>query len=399
MKAELIETLLRMNESEMLDFKSQQYPFVGASDDEKSELLKDILAFANAWKTSDAYILIGIEEAPGGRATVQGITEHFDDADLQQFVNSKTNATVNFSYLAVTVVERSVGVIRIKKKQRRPVYLTKKYGRLKQGIVYIRLGSSTGQAKPEEIAAMGGAETTASIASPTIELGIGIPARRENFGTEITVYPTVLVDPPQPTPEETAAALKRLKESDACKKLMEDPIRRATRPLMNPLVPQRSPQEIRRSHQELALLVPIGFVAQNTSQTVALDVRVEIEIPLLDDLLLVEEEDHPKNQPTPTDFLFGRRPQFPVAPRDLDLLVSKLPDKWLIEVTFGKIQPHAQEWIQDIFYIGSKNEYHVDTRARIYADNLPQPTQIPITIHIQPKQEIYDPVKWITQDQ
>jgi hypothetical protein len=52
----LFERLLGMQEDETLDFKEEQYPFVGASDDQKSELLKDILAFANAWRQTDAYI-------------------------------------------------------------------------------------------------------------------------------------------------------------------------------------------------------------------------------------------------------------------------------------------------------------------------------------------------------
>ena len=42
----LFESLLHEEESSSLDFKRDQYPFVGASDDDKSELLKDILAFA-----------------------------------------------------------------------------------------------------------------------------------------------------------------------------------------------------------------------------------------------------------------------------------------------------------------------------------------------------------------
>jgi hypothetical protein len=50
MTEDLMERLLYENESAALDFKMDQYPFVGATDDEKGELLKDILAFANAWR-------------------------------------------------------------------------------------------------------------------------------------------------------------------------------------------------------------------------------------------------------------------------------------------------------------------------------------------------------------
>ena len=77
---EIIDELLYEEESATLDFKSEQYKFVGVSDPEKSELLKDILAFANAWRRTDAYILIGIKENKGNRAEVVGITDHIDDA-------------------------------------------------------------------------------------------------------------------------------------------------------------------------------------------------------------------------------------------------------------------------------------------------------------------------------
>jgi len=62
MDAAFFECLLNEEEGTTLDFKSKQYLFAGATDEEKSELLKDILAFANAWRRSDAYILLGVEE-------------------------------------------------------------------------------------------------------------------------------------------------------------------------------------------------------------------------------------------------------------------------------------------------------------------------------------------------
>ena len=55
----LLENLLHQGEGNTLDYKSQQYPFEKATVAEKSELLKDILAFANSWRRTDAYILIG----------------------------------------------------------------------------------------------------------------------------------------------------------------------------------------------------------------------------------------------------------------------------------------------------------------------------------------------------
>ena len=66
-----MEKLLNEDESSALDFKRDQYPFEKASDEQKSEFLKDILAFANAWRRTDAYILVGVEDVKGGRSNVE----------------------------------------------------------------------------------------------------------------------------------------------------------------------------------------------------------------------------------------------------------------------------------------------------------------------------------------
>ena len=83
MDATLLEQLLHEDESATLDFKRDQYKFNGGSDDNRSEFLKDILGFANGWRRSDAYILIGVDEVRGGRSNVVGTTDHLADHTLQ----------------------------------------------------------------------------------------------------------------------------------------------------------------------------------------------------------------------------------------------------------------------------------------------------------------------------
>src|SRR3989442_1012912 len=109
----LIDSLLFEEESVSLDFKRTQYRFVKASDDEKNELLKDILAFANAWRRTDAFIIIGVEEVKGGRSRVLGISEPLDDAAIQQFVNRKTQRPIAFSYRNLTFEGKQLGLIHI----------------------------------------------------------------------------------------------------------------------------------------------------------------------------------------------------------------------------------------------------------------------------------------------
>lgn len=154
MNSTLMEELLNEDESSTLDFKRDQYPFNNATPEQKSELLKDILAFANAWRRTDAYILVGVEDVKGGRSNVVGVTTHFDDATIQQFVNGKTNRPVTFSYEVFPFESVQVGIFHIPL-QDRPIFLKSDFGKLKQREVYIRRGSSTVIADPDEIAKMG----------------------------------------------------------------------------------------------------------------------------------------------------------------------------------------------------------------------------------------------------
>lgn len=151
MDKELFESLLHEEEGILLDFKSKQYPFYGANEKEKGELLKDILAFANTWRTSPAYILIGVKEVRGAKSDVVGITERLADNDIQQFVASKTQKSVNFSCIAFSYEGKEVDIIEIAEYQNRPIQLKKDYGKIKENTVYFRKGSSTGEAKPQEI--------------------------------------------------------------------------------------------------------------------------------------------------------------------------------------------------------------------------------------------------------
>jgi hypothetical protein len=59
MDVQLLESLLYREESETLDFKRDQYPFDRANDDERAELLKDLLG---GWPTLS---LISIPEGGG----------------------------------------------------------------------------------------------------------------------------------------------------------------------------------------------------------------------------------------------------------------------------------------------------------------------------------------------
>lgn len=190
-----LEELLYEEEGTTLDFKREQYVFVSGNEYQKSELLKDILAFSNAWRRSEAYILIGVEEVKGGRSRPLGIVSELDDAQLQQFVNSKTQKPIDFNYKTVLIDGLKVGIIRIPL-QSRPYYLEKDYGKLKRHVVYIRRGSSTDEASPGEIHNMGKAEVLDTQESPKIDFVFANQEKRTSLGASMFIKATVLDIPP-----------------------------------------------------------------------------------------------------------------------------------------------------------------------------------------------------------
>lgn len=156
---EQINILCFQGESNCVDYKRVQYAFQGASDAQKAELLKDILCFANAFRRSPAYILIGVDEDASGLGVIHGVYENevIDDAQLQQFINSKTNNRIPFSAYPLRMNSGKIlQVIEIDACVRgRPFYLKKDYARLHHDEVWVRAGTSSHIASPEEVAAFG----------------------------------------------------------------------------------------------------------------------------------------------------------------------------------------------------------------------------------------------------
>jgi hypothetical protein len=149
---ELVEDLLHENECTYLDFKRDQYQFVGATDVQKAELLKDIVAFANQDTKETAFVIIGAKpdpKNPGGRANIFGVTSHLPEHSIQQFVNEKTNRPIAFRYKALQCDGKSIAILEIESQPF--IYLKNNYGNLLKNICYTRRGSSTAEMTPDEL--------------------------------------------------------------------------------------------------------------------------------------------------------------------------------------------------------------------------------------------------------
>lgn len=373
----LIERLLYEEESTTLDFKQQQYRFAKASEEEKSELLKDILGFANAWRRSEAYILIGVEDIRGGRGNVLGISpaDHLDDHSLQQFVNNLTSRPVHFQYEAFGFEGKQVGIIRIEERQARPLYLKRDYGKLKRAEVYVRRGSSTDPTKPagpDEIALMGQPS-----GSQDAELAIEFAEveRDESLGKQVSWNAEFCEMPPM----------------DKIPDLTHE---RPRHPLGLELASSHLGMSDRLNHdffRKLAdyefakrLFRPLRLVVKNIGQVAAVSVRVEMTLPMSLGVMVLDPTDMPdaprrRADPFGLPGLKGIRPAFRRMPGEV--VIEKNDERFRIEIDCGSLQPGRKVW-SDVFFIGKGASGDLALSGQVFAENLPQPKDFTLGLSV-----------------
>ncbi len=360
---EEIESLLYDGESSSLDFKRDQYLFEKASDSEKSELLKDILAFANAWRKTDAYILIGVEEVKGGRSKIVGVVHHIDDAILQQFVNLKTNRPVEFSYSAREFEGKQIGILHILS-QKRPIFLKKDFGKLIRDAVYMRLGSSTKIANPDDTYQMGLKQKQEN---PLLDIQFGDQAKRSLLGDSLSLE-TCNIHLPEKgeIPDYYSRNSKGSGFIAFSDKINNEDYYR----------------EFAKFLYTYSLLQPISFVIVNSGGVLARDVRFEIEIPDADKKWQFCEKSDMPEQPTVEKNRFSMVSMKGIGPSS-DLCASFTGDIWVISGGVDKVQPKSKEWTYNRLYFGSNMSSDIVLPIKIFADNLPEPIMKELKVHIE----------------
>jgi hypothetical protein len=377
----LFEQLLYEEESTTLDFKKEQYRFAKATEDEKSELLKDILGFANAWRRSEAYILIGVEDLRGGRGNVVGIpsADHLDDHSLQQFVNSLTNRAVRFHYEAFGFEGNQVGIIRIEE-QARPIYLKKDYGKLKKGDVYVRRGSSTDPTKPadpDEIASMGSGQTATEV---SLAVEFADPDREQALGTQVEWSAKFCHMPDTkeiPTYDDRPAPI-RLPGGQVFQ--VPDMSSMSLHDRLNP-----------RYYHQLAnftffsrLVRKIRLVVTNTAEVPAVDVRLELAIPNGKGFGILDWSDVPDAPKRRESVLaVAAMKNFKVRSafrRSGDVEIEKNEEQTKVEIECGSLQPGRKVWT-DTFFMGIGQSGKIELKGHLFAANLPQPQEFTLLIN------------------
>lgn len=360
--ATFLESLLHEPEGTALDFKSAQYPFANADDGKKAELLKDILAFANSWRGTTAFILIGVKEIKGGRSEVVGVKDHLDDADLHQFVNGKTQRRIEFSYYAVPIEGTTIGVIEIPPQQR-PFHLKKGFGKLRANDVYIRDGSSTRVASPDEIAKMGAGVSTGGV--PELALEWARVERREVLPSPHTLT-SIVLEP-------------RLSQSVIA------PRPRAI--LQNLFANANYPEDVIDYAAQSALLTSLGMRLHNTGGIVGERIRFVGEVVSSTGLFVQDWfADPPSKTSYPSMSGLGAS-----SANDIDIDVRELTDRWEIEVDFGDVRPGDYAWTNNELFVGATEPCVIRLTGELRGDNLPEPIECELALRIEVERRAMEP--------
>ena len=362
MDKKLIENLLYEDESTTIDFKQDQYPFKSATNEQKSELLKDILAFSNAWRRSDAFIIIGVVENKRGKSTVMGIEKHLDEASIQQFVNKKINRPIDFSYHTFEIEAIQVGVIRIPL-QERPFFLLNNYGKLNKGNVYIRRGSSTDIADPDEVAKMGRAMAN-NTQFPTFEVHFADSISQRGLGTTIELKSTILMVPNKseiPSLGSHFLDITSYRNTDYYKEFADYLTR-------------------------TSILNPVSFVLTNTGDVLIINAVMKFSFEKNERVILIDESEYPEIPNYGGISSLAFRNLRNIATREPTTTVYDRNDRWEVVVEFGSIQPKANAW-SDIFYIGAAKESKIPLETSTYADNIPGPISTVLLLSINAEKQ------------
>jgi len=367
----LIDQLLFEEEGNTLDFKSDQYRLSSSTDEEKSELLKDIVAFANAWRRADAYILIGVKEVKGGRSEIVGISKHLDDAHLQQFINSKTQRPIDFSYKAVQHESAQIGVIHIPV-QRRLFYLLKDFGRLKKSVVYIRRGSSTDIASIDEISTMG-AEINGTYRD-TLSLEAFLISGQHDEIVEKRIDCKLInakIPDDEHFPDYGVAYMNGGPD-----------VRFAVPDFTSNRDYYRERAKYLQAHWRVHAF-KLGV--KNSGAVPARDVKVIFDIADEERPSIACELDDLPSKPH-SNYLPLLNKAFGKVP---DVSVKRMTYGWRITCHLGKIQPKDMATTQDYFYLGAVTSKSIRIDAQVFSDDLPEPKQETLEVGFEVEDRVY----------
>lgn len=124
------------NESTSVDFKARQYV-------KTEDLLKDLIAMANANVAGDRHIIVGMKHLPDGTRKFWGINqnEFVDSATYHQLARENIEPEIHLDYSPYEFEGHLLGVLRVYNCNDQPYMMRKDYGSLRVGDAWIRKGT------------------------------------------------------------------------------------------------------------------------------------------------------------------------------------------------------------------------------------------------------------------
>lgn len=350
----LINRFLYSSENDWLEFKRQQYPFSRETADVKCELLKDVLGMVNSWRNQTGYIVIGISESNSKPNGIVNVTEHIDDAILQQFINSKTSSLCNFSYRTCTYNECTIGIFEIPV-QKRPVFIKKKYGKLLDETVYVRHGTCTEIARLEEVLSMSNINEAVK---PILDLSFWDCSKSASFGSTITAKIASI---------NSLDTIPDFRITVGVDSLC----------MVGVYVNKNYYRQLYECYKANNIHIPLRFAVSNTGNIEAVNVRLELAL-LSDDIeVLVDGEEirHPKQTSYPLEnTLYSAHKSVYCATKKIACIV--------VSTEIERIHAKQQHVIDGIVYIRAQSTQTITCIGTIYYNGCSVPAEKRLTIYI-----------------
>ena len=344
-----LEALLYEGESHTLDFKQDDYGFPTAAIEKKAAYLIDMLALANAWRTSTAHLVLGVSDkrdvAP---RIVTGIKGGILERNLQQLVNGKTNLPLLFSYEEVQIKGKTVGVFALPVQQR-PIYLRSDFAHAKANTVYVRRGDTNAIASPDE---------TIRMAANPISL---------------ESQPHLLVDLADIEQHEITQTASKLssKSLDIGKERI--PSYSTAGPLGIRTTFSENTNYYRDAFEfcyDAFYYSPIGFAVTNKSGLLAKNVKLRMWI--VDDDVTAKSKSDMAGEPSRTVNPIAKL--LNLSARN-GIHVEARGQKVEVLVELGDIQPGTTEFMEEPIFFGSRTTKDFTLEVIVSADNLTSPKQ------------------------
>lgn len=130
------------------------------------------------------------------------------------------------------------------------------------------------------------------------------------------------------------------------------------------------------------LVRKVGFVLFNGNRTAISDVTMRISFKKTHGLVVLEDEPVAPSTSEMDNLIRGINPIASHFPRPGKVTVTELPDRYDLQVEFGKVQPEANAWSEPIF-IGACESCKVEVAAALFGDELTTPRQVGLGLAFQ----------------